>query len=38
VYPDTPHGFFCPERDTYRPGPAADAWVRTRRLLAGKCA
>ena len=33
VYPDTPHGFFCDERDTYRPGPAADAWHRTLRLL-----
>jgi carboxymethylenebutenolidase len=34
VYPDTPHGFFCPERDTYRPDAAADAWERTLRLLA----
>ncbi len=33
VYPGTPHGFFCPERDTYRPAPAADAWARTTRLL-----
>ena len=33
IYPDTPHGFFCDERDTYRPGPAADAWHRTLRLL-----
>jgi carboxymethylenebutenolidase len=33
TYPDTPHGFFCDERDTYRPGPAADAWDRTLRLL-----
>jgi carboxymethylenebutenolidase len=32
-YPDTPHGFFCDERDSYRPGPAADAWRRTLRLL-----
>jgi carboxymethylenebutenolidase len=38
VYPATPHGFFCPERDTYRPAQAADAWARTMRLLAGKCA
>ena len=34
VYPGTPHGFFCPERDTYRPAEAADAWARTTRLLA----
>jgi carboxymethylenebutenolidase len=33
VYPDTPHGFACFERDTYRPEAAADAWARTRRLL-----
>jgi len=35
VYPDTPHGFACFERDTYRPAAAADAWDRTLRLLAG---
>jgi carboxymethylenebutenolidase len=35
VYPDTPHGFACFERDSYRPEAAADAWERTRRLLAG---
>lgn len=34
VYPDTPHGFFCDERDTYRPAPAADAWNRVVKLLA----
>jgi carboxymethylenebutenolidase len=34
VYPDTPHGFFCDERDTYRAAPAVDAWSRTRQLLA----
>jgi carboxymethylenebutenolidase len=34
VYPDTPHGFFCDVRDTYRPAQAADAWARTRRALA----
>jgi carboxymethylenebutenolidase len=34
VYPETPHGFACFERDTYRPEAAADAWERTRRLLA----
>ena len=35
IYPDTPHGFACFERDTYRPEAAADAWARTFRLLAG---
>ncbi|WP_222426757.1 dienelactone hydrolase family protein [Amycolatopsis rhizosphaerae] len=34
VYPDTPHGFFCHVRDTYREGPADDAWRRTRELFA----
>jgi carboxymethylenebutenolidase len=34
VYPDTPHGFFCPERDTYRPDAADDAWNRLTALLA----
>ena len=34
VYPGTPHGFACFERDTYRPEAAADAWQRTRKLLA----
>lgn len=34
VYPDTPHGYFCDERDTWRPGPAADTWVRLEALLA----
>jgi carboxymethylenebutenolidase len=36
VYPDTPHGFACFERDTYRHGAADDAWQRTFRLLAEK--
>jgi carboxymethylenebutenolidase len=36
VYPDTPHGFACFERDTYRPEAAADAWDRTFRLLAAE--
>ncbi len=31
VYPGAPHGFFCSERDSYRPEAAQDAW---RRLLA----
>ena len=34
IYPDTPHGFFCDERDTYRPAAAADAWQRLTALLA----
>jgi carboxymethylenebutenolidase len=34
VYPQTPHGFACFERDTYRPEAAADAWRRTHALLA----
>lgn len=34
VYPDTPHGFFCDVRDTYRPAEADDAWRRVRDLLA----
>jgi carboxymethylenebutenolidase len=28
VYPKAPHGFFCDERDSYRPEAAADAWKR----------
>jgi len=34
VYPDTPHGFFCHRRDTYRTGAADDAWRRVRMLFA----
>lgn len=33
VYPDTPHGFFCDERDTYRPEIAEDSWRRLTDLL-----
>ena len=29
VYPGAPHGFFCNERDSYRPEAAADAWEKT---------
>jgi carboxymethylenebutenolidase len=32
-YPDTPHGFFCDERDTFRAQPAHDAWRRVHELL-----
>ena len=28
VYPGAPHGFFCSERDSYRPDAAKDAWAR----------
>jgi carboxymethylenebutenolidase len=34
VYPDTPHGFFADERETYRPAVAEDAWNRTLATLA----
>jgi carboxymethylenebutenolidase len=33
VYPGTPHGFACFERETYRPEAAADAWRRAHELL-----
>jgi carboxymethylenebutenolidase len=38
IYPDAPHGFACFERDTCRPGAAADTWRRTDRLLAASSA
>ena len=28
VYPGAPHGFFCNERDSYRPDAAKDSWQR----------
>src|SRR5262249_44651560 len=28
VYPKAPHGFFCNERDSYRPEAAKDSWER----------
>lgn len=28
VYPGAPHGFFCEQRDSYRPDAARDAWDR----------
>lgn len=34
VYPGAPHGFFCNERDSYRPDAAKDAWERMRKFLA----
>jgi carboxymethylenebutenolidase len=33
VYAGAPHGFFCNERDSYRPEAAEDAWNRTLRFL-----
>jgi len=33
VYPKAPHGFFCNERDSYRPDAAKDAWARTKTFL-----
>jgi len=33
VYPKAPHGFFCNERDSYRPDAARDAWERTKAFL-----
>ena len=36
IYPDTQHGFFCHERDTYRPDAASDAWARTTRFLSAE--
>lgn len=34
VYPGAPHGFFCNERDSYRPEAAADAWERLKKFFA----
>jgi carboxymethylenebutenolidase len=34
VYPGAPHGFFCNERDSYRPDAARDAWERTKAFFA----
>ena len=34
VYPKAPHGFFCNERDSYRPDAAKDAWERTKAFFA----
>jgi len=36
VYPATPHGFFCDERDTFQQAAADDAWRRVRDLLAAE--
>ena len=34
VYPGAPHGFFCNERDSYRPDAARDAWERLKTFFA----
>jgi carboxymethylenebutenolidase len=34
VYPKAPHGFFCNERDSYRPEAARDAWERLKKFFA----
>jgi carboxymethylenebutenolidase len=34
VYPGAPHGFFCTERDSYRPEAAQDAWERMLKFFA----
>ncbi|MGH7785809.1 MAG: dienelactone hydrolase family protein [Candidatus Binatia bacterium] len=34
VYPGAPHGFFCNERDSYRPDAATDAWERLKTFFA----
>jgi carboxymethylenebutenolidase len=36
VYPGTPHAFFFEEAETFRPGPAEDAWRRVTELLAAE--
>jgi carboxymethylenebutenolidase len=34
VYPKAPHGFFCNERDSYRPEAAKDSWERLKTFFA----
>jgi carboxymethylenebutenolidase len=34
TYPGAPHGFFCDERDSYRPDAAADSWKRVLEFFA----
>ena len=34
VYPKAPHGFFCNERDSYRPEAAKDSWERLKKFFA----
>jgi carboxymethylenebutenolidase len=34
VYPKAPHGFFCNERDSYRPEAAKDSWEKLKGFFA----
>ncbi len=34
VYPKSPHGFFCNERDSYRPEAAKDSWEKLKAFFA----
>ena len=34
VYPGAPHGFFCDQRESYRPDAAQDAWQRLLQFFA----
>ena len=34
VYPKAPHGFFCNERDSYRPDAAKDSWEKLKAFFA----
>ncbi|HEV7731249.1 MAG TPA: dienelactone hydrolase family protein [Candidatus Binatia bacterium] len=34
VYPKAPHGFFCNERDSYRPEAAKDSWEKLKAFFA----
>jgi carboxymethylenebutenolidase len=34
IYPKAPHGFFCEERDSYRPEAAQDSWARLKTFFA----
>jgi carboxymethylenebutenolidase len=34
VYPKAPHGFFCNERDSYRPDAAKNSWERLKEFFA----
>lgn len=36
VYPETPHGFFSDDADTFQQAAHDDAWARIQALLAGE--
>jgi carboxymethylenebutenolidase len=38
VYAGAPHGFFCEQRDSYRPAAAADAWEKLKAFFAAHLA